>query len=209
VTASGGAALDLSAVQALGVDDVGSASAVIARAFHDDPLTVHLYPDEQQRMRIAPVMFEALVRYDFLFGQVDHLPGFTAVAAWMRPGETAETADRLAAAGFDNLPTEVPLARLDAFFATIGPAHKQAAPEPHWYLRLLGVDPDHQGMGLGSILLDHGLRRADATRQPCYLETFAERNVPFYLRHGFELVVDETEPLSGIRTWGFYRAQAH
>jgi hypothetical protein len=56
---------------------------------------------------------------------------------------------------------------------------------------------------------EHGLRRADETRQPCYLETFAERNVPFYLRHGFELVVDETEPSSGIRTWGFYRAQAH
>jgi len=188
---------------------VGSASAVIARAFHDDPLTAYLYPDEQQRRRLAPVMFEALVRYDCLFGQVDHLPEFTAVATWMRPGETAETSERLAAAGFDDLPADVPLARLDAFFSTIGPAHERAAPEPHWYLRLLGVDPAHHGQGLGSTLLEHGLRRADETSQPCYLETFAERNVPFYLRHGFELVVDETEPFSGIRTWGFYRAQAH
>ena len=72
----------------------------------------------------------------------------------MRPGETAETAERLAAAGFDDLPAEVPLARLDAFFSTIGPAHERAAPEPHWYLRLLGVEPAHQGQGLGSILLD-------------------------------------------------------
>ena len=188
---------------------MGSASAVIARAFHDDPLTVHLYPDEQQRMRIAPVMFEALVRYDCLFGQVDHLPGFTAVATWMRPGETAETSARLAAAGFDDLPAEVPLARLDKFFSAIAPAHKGAAPEPHWYLRLLGVDPARQGQGLGSTLIEYGLRRADETSQPCYLETFAERNVPLYLRHGFELVVDETEPSSRIRTWGFYRAQAH
>ena len=171
------------------------ASAVIARAFHDDPLTVHLYPDEQQRVRLNPVMFEALVRYDCLFGQVDHLPGFTAVATWVRPGEMAETAERLAAAGFDDLPADVPLARLEAFFSTIAPAHKRAAPEPHWYLRLLGVDPAHQGQGLGSILLAHGLRRADETGQPCYLETFAERAVPFYLRHGFELVVDETGTL--------------
>ena len=80
---------------------MGLASAVIARAFHDDPLTVHLYPDEQQRMRLNPVMFEALVRYDCLFGQVDHLPGFTAVATWVRPAEMTETAERLAAAGFD------------------------------------------------------------------------------------------------------------
>ena len=146
-------------------------------------------------------MFEALVRYDCLFGQVDHLAEFTAVATWMRPGETAETSERLAAAGFDDLPAEVPLARLDAFFSTIGPAHERAPPEPHWYLRLLGVDPAHHGQGLGSTLLEHGLRRADETSQPCYLETFAERNVHFYLRHGFELVVDETEPFSGIRTW--------
>ena len=67
-------AVDQSAVHTLRPDGVGLASAVIARAFHDDPLTVHLYPDEQQRMRLNPVMFEALVRYDCLFGQVDHLP---------------------------------------------------------------------------------------------------------------------------------------
>jgi hypothetical protein len=117
---------------------------VIARAFHDDPLTVHLYPAEQQRMRLAPVMFEALVRCDCLFAQVDHLTGFTAVATWMRPGKTAETSERLAAAGFDDLPAEVPVARLDAFFSTVGAAHQRAAPEPHSYLRLLGVDPARQ-----------------------------------------------------------------
>ncbi len=77
--------MELSSVQALRPDDVGSASAVIGRAFHDDPPTVYLYPDEQQRRLLAPVMFEALVRYDCLFGQVDHLPGFSAVATWMRP----------------------------------------------------------------------------------------------------------------------------
>ena len=124
--------MELSSVQALRPDGVGLASAVIARAFHDDPLTVHLYPDEQQRVRLNPVMFEALVRYDCLFGQVDHLPGFTAVATWVRPGEMAETAERLAAAGFDDLPADVPLARLEAFFSTIAPAHKRATPEPHW-----------------------------------------------------------------------------
>jgi len=150
-------------------------------------------------------MFEALVRYDCLFGRVDHLPGFAAVATWMRPGETVETPERLAAAGFDDLPADVPLDRLEAFFSSIAPFHEAAAPEPHWYLRLLGVDPGSQGGGLGSVLLTHGLRLADASGRPCYLETFEKRNAPFYLRHGFALVVDETEPATGIRVWGFQR----
>jgi hypothetical protein len=51
----------------------------------------------------------------------------------------------------------------------------------------------------------HGLSRADASGHPCYLETFSERNVTFYPRHGFGLVVDVVEPASGVRTWGFYR----
>jgi GNAT superfamily N-acetyltransferase len=187
-------------------EEIGAASTVIARAFHDDALTVHLYPDDRERTRLAPLMFDALVRYDFLFGQVDRLPGFTAVATWLRPGETVETPERLVQAGFDDLPDGVPLERLDAFFSVIEPAFKGPAPEPHWHLRLLGVDPRHQGGGLGTMLLKHGLSRADATGHPCFLETFSERNVPFYLRHGFELVMNDVEPASGIRYWGFHRA---
>ena len=58
----------------LAPEDVSTAGTDIARAFHDDALTVHLYPDERERARLAPLMFEALVRYDCLFGLVDHLP---------------------------------------------------------------------------------------------------------------------------------------
>ena len=125
-------------------EQVEQAAGVIARAFHEDALNVYLYPDGETRARFAPPMFEAFVRYDQLFGQVDYLPGFTAVATWIRPGVT-ETPERLAEAGFGNLPDEEPLAVLDTVFGFIGKAVSRAAPEPHWHLRLLGVEPDSQG----------------------------------------------------------------
>jgi GNAT superfamily N-acetyltransferase len=184
-------------------EDVGRAARVIARAFHDDALTVHLYPDDETRVRLAPLMFEAL---DQLFGQVDYFPGFTAVATWLRPGETAETPDRLTRAGFDALPDEVPLKSLDSFFGAIGPAIASFAPEPHWHLRLLGVEPSHQGGGLGAVVLRHGIDRAADTGHPVVLETFAERAVPFYLRNGFDLLLDDVEPVSGIRFWALRHA---
>jgi predicted N-acetyltransferase YhbS len=68
------------------------------------------------------------------------------------------------------------------------------------------VSTQHKGEGLGSTLLRYGLERVDDTGHSCFLETFAERNVPFYVRHGFELVIDEIEPATGIRIWGFHRA---
>jgi GNAT superfamily N-acetyltransferase len=193
-------------VTQLGRDEVGVAADLIARAFHDDALTVHLYPDERARSRLAPLMFRALVRYDCLFGQVDRLAGWEAVAAWVRPGGAGESPERLKEAGFDELPEDIPLDRLDAFFGVVGQAHERAAPGPHWYLRLLGVDPDHQGGGLGSALLRHGLERSDADGRSCYLETFSERTVPFYLRHGFDLVAEDVEPATGIRYWCFRRS---
>ena len=117
-------------VHSLRPDGVGSAAAVIARAFNDDPLTVYLYPSTIERSRFAPLMFEALVRYDCLFGHVDYLDGFSAVATWMPPDETPETPERLSAAGFGELPDEIPLDRLDAFFAAIAPLHEHAVSNP-------------------------------------------------------------------------------
>ena len=93
-------------VHALRRDGVAPAAAVIARPFNDDPLTVYLYPSEVERSRFAPLMFEALVWYDCLFGHVDYVDGFSAVATWM-----PETPERLAAAGFGEPPAVIPLDR--------------------------------------------------------------------------------------------------
>jgi len=60
--------------------------------------------------------------------------------------------------------------------------------EPHWYLSVLGVDPDRWRRGVGSALLSRWLRRVDADNAPSYLETDREENVGFYRRVGFEVV---------------------
>ena len=58
-------------VLSLGEPDVGVAGDVIARAFETDALNVRQYPDVETRARCAPMLFEALLRYDQLFGQDD------------------------------------------------------------------------------------------------------------------------------------------
>src|SRR5262245_31483430 len=136
--------MDAPPVLQVGSDEIGRAAAVITRAFHDDPLTVDLYPDAGTRPEPAREMFEALVRYDHLFGCVDRLGDFAGVASWQIPGETGETPERLAQAGFDDLPAEVPLGRLDAVFEHIAAAIEEVAAEPHWHLRLLAVEPGRQ-----------------------------------------------------------------
>ena len=68
-------------------------------------------------------------------------------------------------------------------------------------LKMLAIDPGHQGGGLGAVLLHHGINRAARSGHPVVLETFSERAVSFYLRNGFHLLLDDVEPVSGIRFW--------
>jgi len=162
-------------------------------------------PEESDRARLWPKLFEALVRYDHLYGEAERLDDFWAVATWLPPGEEEATAEKLHRAGWDDLPAELPLESIGQILGAIVSAVRSAAPEPHWLLRLLAVDPDRQGRGLGSALLEHGLRRAKRGGRPVLLETVDARTVPFYLRHGFEVAVEDVEPSSGLRYWGLRR----
>jgi ribosomal protein S18 acetylase RimI-like enzyme len=60
--------------------------------------------------------------------------------------------------------------------------------EPHWYLPLIGVDPFHQGKGLGSALMRHALARCDSEGKAAFLESANPKNLSLYERHGFEVL---------------------
>jgi ribosomal protein S18 acetylase RimI-like enzyme len=75
----------------------------------------------------------------------------------------------------------------------------------HWYLWGLGVEPSRQGQGIGGMLIQPVLARADASGLPCYLETMNEKNVPFYEKHGFKIVSDAEVPRHGLRVWAMLR----
>ncbi|MGO9344480.1 MAG: GNAT family N-acetyltransferase [Acidimicrobiales bacterium] len=75
---------------------------------------------------------------------------------------------------------------------------------PHWYLVLLGCDPAWQRQGHGSALLAPVLQRADEDGIPAYLETQKQENLPWYRRHGFE-VVQEITARGCPRMWAMRR----
>lgn len=78
-------------------------------------------------------------------------------------------------------------------FAGFGELHPE---DSHWYLAFIGVEPDAQGGGVGHLLLEPVLARADAEQTLCYLETPFEKTHAFYSKHGFE-ITRELHPLPG------------
>ena len=69
--------------------------------------------------------------------------------------------------------------------------------DPHWYLEVLSVRPEHQRQGLGSRLVTPILHLADRDHVPCYLETACPANVDYYQRFGFEVMNPALEVIPG------------
>jgi ribosomal protein S18 acetylase RimI-like enzyme len=77
--------------------------------------------------------------------------------------------------------------------------------EPHLYLSLIGVDPEHQGRRYGIALLEHlyAMTTVRTDLIGIYLETATERNVAYYEHAGYQ-VLGEMRPL-GVRMWRMMR----
>ena len=184
------------------------ASEVMGRAFLNDPLWKYLVPDDAKRARVVPLSMGILVRYSFLYGEIFTTPTLDGIACLLTPGKTAPTLRRLMWIGIRNAPLQLGWTGFRRY-ATIenfsGEVHKRAVPGMHWYLWGLGVEPSRQGQGIGGLLIKPVLARADNDGLPCYLETMNERNVPFYVKHGFKIVSDEGVPRHGLRVWAMLR----
>jgi len=57
--------------------------------------------------------------------------------------------------------------------------------DPHFYIRTVGVRAALQGQGVGSMLMQPTLERADSARVPTYIEASSERSAALYERLGF------------------------
>lgn len=130
-------------------------------------------------------------------------PDLGGAALWALPNRWSEKAADVArafwASGIGTLPRAP---RVLSGLTKVERIH--AGMPPHLYLAVLGVDPERQGLGLGSMLIKPGLDVCDREGIPAYLETGKERNVAFYSRQGF-VVRHELVLPKGPRIWFMWR----
>jgi len=192
-------------VIALPPSQLKQASAVLCRAFYDDPLVQYTVPDKARRTRLLPSFYSIVVRYALRYGEVYTTPAVEGVACWLSPGNTTLSQWRMLRVALHNVSLLFNLSdqrRNNIVARYTDSVHEHAVSGPHWYLWGLGVDPSRQHQGIGGQLIQPNLARADRDGLPCYLETTNEINLPFYEKHGFKVVSDGVVPECGLRVWG-------
>ncbi len=187
-----------------------TAARVYARAFFDYPVMIAHWPDPARRRRYLEWYLGCAINYGCRYGEVYTTPDVAGLAIWLPPGQTHFTPWRYIRSGFLLTPLVMGIRRSFTqamqYEDLAQKAHAQIAPGPHWYLWGLAVDPDQQGKGIGSALMQAMLERADAQHLPCYLETHDPKNIPFYRKHGFDIARTVKIPGSDLQFWSFLRA---
>ena len=76
--------------------------------------------------------------------------------------------------------------------AIVANSHKECVPEErHWYVVLVGVDPDFQDRGIGKETLAKFHAAADEQGVACYLEAAGHKNPAFYEKCGYKSIKNE------------------
>jgi GNAT superfamily N-acetyltransferase len=167
---------------------------MLARSFAADPIFAFIEPERAPRVAFLEQFMAALARRSHRLATAYVTePELAGVSLWKTPDLRRLSAEQLRMTGMDRVgewlaPASVD--RFDAIFDAIDEALERASPEPVWYLGVLGVDPEWQGRGVGSRLMQPILERADLEGLAVTLETGQPRNLPLYARYGFEVTAE-------------------
>ena len=187
---------------------VRPAADILARAFMDEPTSVYLFPNPEDRAAKSWALFAALLRFGMHFGEAVTTAGdVLGAAAWAAPGKWQVTAEQAAEAGFLELPALIGDEAAMKFFEmyqVLAAHHEADAPPHHWYGVVGGVAPEARGRWLGHALLRPLFKRADEEGAYYYVETTDPGTMALYTRSAGLRVLRELD-VCGVRVWTLLR----
>lgn len=182
----------------------------LVEAFWDFPETCHLLPRASVRRRVLPRFLGADTSDAAAFGGLEAVRSNGVVvgaAAWLPPTtypvsvrRQLQEATRLAPIA----PWALGALR-EALRGRAANRHHHTSCPPHYWLRAIGVRPEHHGKGIGTLLVSSLLRRAEHDERGCFLFTATAQNASWYESFGFTVTASYHPTATWPEVWAMWR----
>jgi hypothetical protein len=161
---------------------VPALSAMLTRAFTDEPLVTWIIPEIDRRVPFLARLFHLTLDQYLPAGHVFAFPDCSGVAIASPPGASLPgDAD-----AFEDLRVSLPMAAQERL-AAVNAALRQARPvAEHYYFAFVGVEPGQHHQGAGGILVRRCLATPEASSALSYAEAGNPLGMALMVRNGFE-----------------------
>ncbi|MFF1955924.1 hypothetical protein ACFVWX_02820 [Streptomyces sp. NPDC058220] len=164
--------------------DTDALAALLAGAFHDDPLTRWIIPDGRRRAELLPGLFRVFIDVSHDYDGVATSPCGNAVLLFLPPGASEEVDRR--GDELEERFTAVLGEHAEALGTIVRLQAKHHPTEPaHFYASFAAVSPAHQRRGLLTGLLAGLIERTDREGFGAYAEASSPGGAALCRHQGF------------------------
>lgn len=159
---------------------------ILTKSFDTNQSVNYIVKQDEKRAKRVSALMDYSFEVCYLFGEVFLSDDKKACALVTYPDKKKTTLKSilldvkliLSCVGLKNI--KKTLAR-EAMINKIQPK------ELRYYLWFIGVDPECQNEGIGSVLLNEIIEDSEHKKRPIYLETSTLKNLPWYKKFGFDI----------------------
>ena len=199
---------EIQKLTSLSNDQLNLASEVLSNAFQKYPVFSKLIANDMERHKTLFKIFKFQIKYCLKHGVVLSTSNMKGISLWYPPKNVFISIWKSIKNSSLSLIFKIKwknlhiLRKNDDFSEDL---HKKLIPYPHWYLSTIGIDPKHQGKGIGRRMLSFMINQVAKDHKTIFLETNSEKNVKLYKRFGFQILHKVLTPRTNIYHWSMIR----
>lgn len=159
---------------------------ILTKSFDTNQSVNYIVKQDKNRVKRVSALMDYSFEVCYLFGDVFLSDDRKACALVTYP-EKKKTTLKSILLDFKLILSCVGVKNIKKTLARESAINKIQPKELKYYLWFIGVDPEYQNEGIGSVLLNEIIEDSEDKKRPIYLETSTLKNVPWYKKFEFHI----------------------
>lgn len=159
---------------------------ILTKSFDSNQSVNYIVKQDKKRVQRVSSLMDYSFEVCYLFGDVFLSDDKKACALVTYP-DTKKTTLKSVLLDVKLIFSSVGLKNIKKTLSRESKINKIQPKEPKYYLWFIGVDPESQNEGIGSVLLSEIIEDSEHKKRPIYLETSTLKNLPWYKKFGFQV----------------------